>query len=232
MYLLLSHGNLEGYQFADSKSLMAFEEISQGARRWGESPPDEMTARTETSGGRVAGFLHARMRSLSDDSLIDLLVPDLPGEWSDTLIDSNRTDRLDFVRSADVVWLFVNGSELRQPALRMHTLNRTKLLLRRVADMLDVRKPPIKIVVSHADAGDLPEQTVQKLNKMGEDVGVDLEIIDIASFSDADGKKPGSGISKLIDASRPVPLGQPPEWPTDTIEADRFALRYTEAGKP
>jgi len=49
LYLLAAHNKLEGFEFSDSETLMAFEEISFGARRWAETPPDKMTGRTELS---------------------------------------------------------------------------------------------------------------------------------------------------------------------------------------
>lgn len=230
MYLLLSHGNLRGFQFADSRTLTAFEEISQGARLWGPAPPDEMTARTKTSGSRVAGFLHARLKRLADGNLIDLLVPDLPGEWSDTLIDTNRTDRLDFLRASNVIWVFVNGAEIRRNDMRMLTLNRTSLLLRRLVALLGTERPPVKIVVSHADAGALPDQTIAKLKKMCDDAGIDADIVGIASFSEEAKVVPGSGIAELIEASIPVRGCAKVEWP-DSAErkGDRFMLRFSES---
>lgn len=232
MYLLLAHGDFAGYQFADSQSLTAFEEICQGARLWGQSPPEEMTARTKMSGSRVAGFLHVRLRHLTDGKLVDLLVPDLPGEWSDALIDTNRTDRLDFLHASHVLWVFVNGAELRKIELRMHTLNRTNLLIRRVAAMLGGENPPIKIVVSHADSGPLPERTVAKLKQMCGDAGIDGEIIDIASFSDTNGVPAGTGLPKLIGASLMKAPAPGLEWPEDnppqeaSADPERFMLRF------
>lgn len=229
MYLLLAHGALDGFQFADSRSLMAFEEISQGARLWGLPPPEEMTARTEITSSRAAGFLHIRIKRLSDGKLIDLLVPDLPGEWSDALIDNNRTDRLDFLHAAQVVWVFVNGAELRQSSTRMHTISRTNLLVRRLASTLGENRLPIKIVVSHADAGALPTVTVDRLKKILADADLGGEVIEIASFSSEDAVPAGTGISKLIDASLPVAPPPSVEWPSNNHgDAHRFMLRYSE----
>lgn len=228
MYLLLAHGALEGFQFADSRSLMAFEEISQGARLWGLPPPEEMTARTEITSSRAAGFLHIRVKRLRDGKLVDLLVPDLPGEWSDALIDSNRADRLDFLHAAQVVWVFVNGAELRQSSTRMHTISRTNLLVRRLASTFAEYRPPIKIVVSHADAGALSTATVDRLKKMLTDADLSGEVIEIASFSSEDGVPAGMGISNLIDASLPVAGPPSAEWPAiDHGDAHRFMLRYS-----
>lgn len=231
MYLLIAHGRLAGYAFADSKTLTAFEEISQGARLWGETPPDEMTARTKTSGNRVAGFLHLRVKELATGKLVDLLVPDLPGEWSDTLIDNNRTDRLDFIKAAHVVWIFVSGSELRENASRMYTLNRTRLLIGRVAAMLGDHRPPVRIVVSHADEGDLPAATIGKLNQMLTDNELDGEIIDIASFSKSQ-VAAGTGIPDLITRSLPQHPRAGPEWPIEkNSDTGRFMLRYEGASR-
>ena len=48
LYLLVSNAQLAGWSFADSKSLMAFEEIARGARDWDEgNPPEQMTVHTE-----------------------------------------------------------------------------------------------------------------------------------------------------------------------------------------
>lgn len=237
MYLRLAHGKFEGYQFADSRSLMAFEEICQGARLWGQSPPEEMTSRTKLSDGRVAGFLHVRLRNISSGKLVDFLVPDLPGEWSDSLIDTNRTDRLDFLRASHVLWLFVNGSELRNNELRMHTLNRTKLLLRRVTSMLGDEKPPIRIVVSHADAGPLPKATTAKLRQMCSDAGIDGEIVEIASFSNSEAIPAGTGLTKLVDESLLKAVKAGTDWPADHRplsgegDPERFMLRYERAGR-
>lgn len=232
MYLLLARGKLEGFQFADSRSLMALEEISQGARVWGENPPEEMTVRTETSGRRAAGFIHLRLKHVATGKLLDLLIPDLPGEWSDTLIDHNRTDRLEFIKASQVIWMFVNGSELRNNATRMLTLNRTKQLLRRVADMLDGYRPPTKIVVSHADLGPLDAQTVGRLSRMVHDNGLTGEVINIASFSNTD-LAAGTGIPNLVASSIPVGSAAMPAWldiPSET--SGRFMLRYVGGARP
>lgn len=230
LYLLLSHGKLDGYQFADSRTLMAFEEISQGARQWARAPPDEMTVHTELSDGRVAGFLHIRVKHRPDGQLIDLVVPDLPGEWSDSLIDTNRTDRLDFLRSTDVIWLFVDGAELRQSDRRMHTLSRTRLLLRRVVTMIGSSTLPVKLVVTHADMGKLPEKTMNSLVSICEEAALDTEILEIASFSSDQKIAPGSGIAKMISSSLPVAVSPPAIWPVSWDQTSgRFMLRYTEA---
>lgn len=57
LYLLVSNAMLKGWSFADSQSLMAFEEIARGARGWNEGhPPEQMTMHTEMADERQPGF--------------------------------------------------------------------------------------------------------------------------------------------------------------------------------
>jgi hypothetical protein len=113
LYLLVSNAVLEGWSCVDSRSLMAFEEIARGARRWNEGQlPEQMTVHTEMADDRRTGFLHLRLRRASDGRRVDLALPDLPGEWTKTLIRSSRSDRLDFLRSADAIRLVVDGRTL------------------------------------------------------------------------------------------------------------------------
>jgi hypothetical protein len=81
IYLLLAHNGLEQFEFADSHTIMALEEISRGARRWNEGrPPDQMTVHTERPDERIPGFMHLRVQCVSSGEWIDMLFPDLPGE--------------------------------------------------------------------------------------------------------------------------------------------------------
>ena len=114
IYLLLAAGKLPGYAFRNSDSLIALEEISRGARRWkAGDAPGSLTQHTEARDERAAGFLHFRL-SRGDDELADFLFPDLPGEWTTALIDHNRSDRLDFLRSADAIWIMLDGVDTRK----------------------------------------------------------------------------------------------------------------------
>ena len=62
-YLLLAKGAFEGYEYADSASLMAFEQISRGSRHWSKGDePGQLTIHTEMADDRQAGFLHFRLR--------------------------------------------------------------------------------------------------------------------------------------------------------------------------
>ena len=116
LYLLLAHNSVDGFTFADSRSLMALDELSRGARTWCGGMPEQMTVHTELKGGRSAGLLHFKLIRKSDYARLHLLIPDLPGEWSTSLIENNRTARLSFLRAADAIWVMVDGQTLIETA--------------------------------------------------------------------------------------------------------------------
>jgi hypothetical protein len=222
MYLKLCHGTLEGFSYADSKSLMALDEISRGARRWASSPPEQMTAHTELKDDdRAAGFLHLRIRSNETDSPVDFLLPDLPGEWSDAMVDESRYDRLSFLERADVIWLMVDGDQLTTPAKRHLSVHRTQLYLQRLSEFFP-KLPRIILVVTRADRGTVSEKTVQTFLKNGAELGLDLTIHSVASFA-APGSQvaAGSGLSELIRLSLGQVGSTADDWPDGGQDPDR-----------
>src|SRR4029077_3525643 len=119
LYLLASRAQLRGFGFADSRTLMAFNEISQGALDWNEGKlPDQLTQHTELADDRTAGFLHLRLRHEESEETCDFLLPDLPGEWTTSFVDKDRNDRLQFLKRADVIWLMMDGAQLRDTSQR------------------------------------------------------------------------------------------------------------------
>ncbi len=230
LYLLLSAGKLKGFKFADSMSLLAFDEISRGARRWNHGQaPEQMTNHTEPPDDRSAGFLHFRLRDLETGAPHDVLLPDLPGEWSTALIDSSRVDRLGFLKAADVIWIAVDGRQLIQPTIRQQVLHRTGLLLLRVSEFLGPKVPPVIIVISHKDIGDPPEASLRKLESAAKRLDLTVQILQVSSFSDNKAIDPGTGIAELINASlksasatTPAPL-----WPNaGLVVSDRQFLNF------
>ena len=230
LYLLLSAGKLKGFKFADSMSLLAFDEISRGARRWNHGQaPEQMTNHTEPPDDRSAGFLHVCLRDIETGAPHDVLLPDLPGEWSTALIDSSRVDRLGFLKAADVIWVAVDGRQLIQPTTRQQILHRTGMLLLRVSELLGPKVPPVIIVISHKDIGDPPEASLRKLESDAQRLHLTVQILQVSSFSDNEAIDPGTGIAELISASlksasatTPAPL-----WPdADGAILDRQFLNF------
>lgn len=198
LYLLLAHNRLNKFEFRDSKTIRAFEEISMGARRWNNTNyPDQLTLHTDIADERQAGFLHLRINS-DEGRILDLLLPDLPGEWSNSLVETNRAERLNFLKSADTFWLMVNGQEIENIQTRFHTEHRVILLMERIATLLDTYRPPITLVVTHKDRVQLKEVLYTKLIEKSKSLGFNLRVIEIASFSNQKDVIAGDGISNLI----------------------------------
>lgn len=213
LYLLLSHGRLAGFEYADSRSLMALDEISRGARRWaGGTPPQQMTAHTELSDDRAAGFLHLKVRAAEHAAAIDFLLPDLPGEWSNAMVEESRHDRLAFLQRADVIWLMVDGSRLTTPATRQGTIHRTKLYLQRLKEFFP-DLPRVILVVTRADTGVVSDKTIRTISEEATALGISLSVQTISSFSINPDVPAGTGIAELVLAS----IGREPElgefWP-------------------
>lgn len=212
IYLLLARNRLSGYEFRDSRTLMALEEISRGARRWTDADRGQLTSHTESPDERAAGFIHLRLLKCATEETLDLLIPDLPGEWSTRLIDSNRTDRLRFLKAADVLWLMVDGTELMATVTRKSAIHKLSLLLQRVYEMLTPRIPTTFLVVSRQDKTEIPPTVYTKLLEQAEELRIDLRVLQIASFSESDTVQPGSGIVELIDAATSTETEEVPFW--------------------
>lgn len=142
LYLLLSHAKLDGWSFADSRSLTAFEEIARGAREWNNGHvPEQMTIHTELTDERSPGFLHLRLKRLSDGRKVDFALPDIPGEWTQALISNSQYERLDFIKSAETLWVVIDGRALKDLEKRHGTIARVGQLAGRLRTMFDGNIP-------------------------------------------------------------------------------------------
>lgn len=228
LYLLLASGKLAGFEFRNSSSLMALEEISRGARRWKTGdPPGSLTQHTEAKDERAAGFLHFRLAQQEGGEVVDILFSDLPGEWSTSLIDLNRSDRLDFLRSTDAIWVMLDGLELTERSKRQTAFHRAGLLLQRIRALFVDSVPPVRLVISRRDKGELAPQNYQMLVEEAARLGIVLSVSQVASFSEDDAVAPGAGIPELLTTLSDTMGGNVETWPA--IEGsgnDRQMLRF------
>jgi hypothetical protein len=228
LYLLVANGKLEGYQIADSQTLMGIDDISRGARRWNQGLiPEEMTTHTELADERTAGFLHLRLKRLKDGKMLDLVLPDLPGEWTDSLINNKRTDRLSFLKGADALWVTIDGADLLRS--RQQVLHRTQLLFQRIKAFLDSHVPKIIVVISHLDRGQPEERSIKVLESEATHHGLNLSIINVASFSDEHTIAPGTGLLDLLKATFDVApsSSRVSFWPdSERTSSGRYILRF------
>ena len=229
LYLLISHAKLEGWSFADSRSLAAFEEIARGARDWNDGQaPEQMTVHTELADDHGPGFLHLRLVRLSDGRRVDLALPDMPGEWTQALVSSAQTERLDFLKSTEAIWIVLDGRSLADIEKRHGVVARVGQLAGRLNTMMDGRTPRLMIVVTHRDLHVLSDNMADRLKMELARRGAEAEIVGIAPFSDYPDNVPaGFGLAELINLT----VGKPPDRPifwrsTESTETNRAYLSY------
>lgn len=228
LYLLVSHAKLEGWSFSDSRSLAAFEEIARGARDWNDGKaPEQMTVHTELGDDHSPGFLHLRLTRRSDGRRVDLALPDVPGEWTQALVTSARSDRLDFMKSAEAIWIVLDGRILADIEKRQGLIARVGQLAGRLTTMLDGRVPRLLVVVTHRDLHIVGDDVTKRLQKELLRRGATAEIVGVAPFSDRPDVPAGFGIDKLIDLTIGTSTERPNFWQsTEPDERDRAYLSY------
>jgi len=229
LYLLVSHAVLDGWSFADSKSLVAFEEIARGARDWNSgNAPEQMTVHTELADDHRPGFLHLRLVRKSDGRRIDFALPDIPGEWTQDLVNIARSDRLDFMKSAECIWVVLDGRTLAEIEKRQGLIARVGQLAGRLKTMFDEREPRLLIVVTHRDLHIVSENVANRLQSEIDRRGLKAHILCVAPFSDdPDNVVAGHGLSELINLTVGHPADRPKFWPsTPPTEGARAYLNY------
>ncbi|MCF5806246.1 hypothetical protein GIV20_25365 [Pseudomonas tremae] len=229
LYLLVSHAKLDGWSFADSKSLSAFEDIARGARDWNDgTAPEQMTVHTELADDNGPGFLHLKLVRASDGRRFDLALPDIPGEWTQALVSTGRSDRLDYMKSAEAIWVVLDGRALADIEKRHGVITRVGQLAQRLHTMMDGRPPRLLIVVTHRDVHDLDDAVVNRLQTELGRRGASAEVVGIAPFSDRPGEVPaGFGLANLIDRTVATTNKRPVFWPsTESPAGSRAFVRY------
>lgn len=215
LYLLVSNSQLEGWSFADSRSLMAFEGIARGARRWNEgNPPDQMTVHTEMADERRPGFLHLRLRRDADSRFVDLALPDIPGEWTRALVRTSRSDRLQFLKSTDVIWIVVDGRTLNDKVQRQGAITRLGQLAGRLRAFMDGAVPRLLLVLTHRDEVETPADIIGRIHAEMTKHEVNVDVMPVASFSDDANFRPGSGLLALVNATVGGPMSSLSFWPS------------------
>lgn len=201
MYLQLANRQLKGFEYRHSATLSTFEQLSRGLRDWNPSMvAQQLTAHTEIADERTPAFLHLRAHHEGQNRLIDLLLPDLPGEWTFDLAQLNRTERFSFLGSCQQIWLFVDGRKLTRLETRNTSLRGIAVTIRRVIAMLGDNKMPIRIVTTWADAAVVEDAWFDEIFLQAARDGWSVSAIKIASFSDSAEVVPGTGIDALVES--------------------------------
>jgi double-GTPase-like protein len=155
LYLLASSGQLPAsHHFAGSFTLQAFEDRARGLRKWpGGALPNQLVDHTILKDKRQPSLLHLAIREAQEERRrFDILLTDLPGEWTDRLaMRASGADSFRFLRRADGIIFVIDGKVLRSDQ-RHAEVQRLRYCAERLAN--DVKIPlgtPIIILVAKAD---------------------------------------------------------------------------------
>jgi hypothetical protein len=204
LYLLASSNRLlPDYRFAGSLTLPGFENRARLLRKWPSGPlPAKLADHTVLSDPRSPAFLHLALQyGAKFERRFDLLLTDLPGEWTEALIRrASEVERFRFLCRADGIILVIDGQSLvsEQRHVEVH---RTELLLDRLAGNLQVdRAVPLVLLISKCDL--LPHQrldNVPGLCDRASRLGFTPEVVYAAAFSSRPDEVPhGTGIKDII----------------------------------
>jgi hypothetical protein len=233
LYLLAANGRLGTFRFRNSASLFGFDEIAAGTKAWDENGEmlEKIIKHTELADPRRPGFLHLRLHSDKLSGPVDFVFPDLPGEWTDSLIDRSDHERLGFMRSAEALWILIDGSALVDLERRQAVVNRAQRILSRVRQYFDPPPDlPILLVVSRRDQFEsLPEEPMKRIQEEAAKRDIRLEVVEIASVSEHVDRTPGGfGIETLLNASIRLadPALMPPSAAVAPLTGSRQMLRF------
>lgn len=222
LYLLACHRKLEPhYRFAGSLTLPGFELRARHLRTWGSGAlPDQLVDHTTLSDPRSPAFMHLSLARGGTAERLDLLISDLPGEWTTDLV--NRTtaaERFDFLRRADAVVIMAEASRLAKPASAHAEVMNLKILLERLAGVVGLdRDTPLILAATKADEVrlEMPAR-MRDVEEHARNQGFNPTAITLASFSRKPQEVPsGSGVLEVIRCA--VEGAAPPRPATATGE--------------
>lgn len=206
LYLMASNRLLpEPYRFAGCLSLQAFEDRVRGLRQWESGAlANQLVDHTILDDPRQPSLLHLALReSNGERKRFDLLLTDLPGEWTDNLIDSaNNASSFEFLQRADGIVLVIDGNRLLSDDRHLELQNMRIFCERLAQDVGVALSTPIIILVSKADEieSKMPPHAIE-LEDFIKGLGFPARTILCAAISRTPKKIPnGTGVFEAIEA--------------------------------
>ena len=141
----------------------------------------------------------------------------------------SRTDRFQFLHSADVIWLVVNGMSLVDKVQRQGSIIHIGQLVGRLKAMMKNQPmPKLIIVITHQDVGMPDDLVIEKVHAELGKHSAEAQILPVASFAHEKSLiKAGSGLENLINATILKARPRAEFWPyTDPKENDRPFLSF------
>lgn len=230
MYLLLTGRYLcPHYRFVTSETLLGFEQRARHLRDWSNGGvPDQIVDHTQLGHSRSPAFLHL---AISDEhgSRHDLVLPDLPGEWTTRLLsDASASERFTFLSRSDVVLIVLEAPKFSNSRTRNNAVTDAKHLFARLAN--DIRLPkaiPIVLAVTKCDEtdGKIPEE-LNLVTDFAVDCGFTVKIVALAAFpTDASKIPTGFGIDSLLAHLISPPVAHEVTYATFVEGNDRSYLK-------
>lgn len=234
LYLLASARALPApYEFAGSLSLQAFEDRARGLRKWTRGTlPDQLADRTVLADPRQPSLLHIALQKEGQgrEGRTDLLVTDLPGEWTDNLVArAANAKSFEFLRRADGIILVVDGIVLTSGGRHVE-LQRMRNFVERLAETVGIsRDIPFMILVSKADEINMtPPALAHELKDYVSSFGFPASVVIASAFSRTpDQVKSGTGVfeafERILSYAGGRKVSEPPAKSGNSLRAfERF----------
>ena len=206
LYLMAVKGLLKPqYIFAGSTSLQGFEDRARGLRRWENgSLSEKFMDHTQLQEPRNPSFMHLKLKKLDESSkLIDLLLTDLPGEWTEDLINRASTaERFAFLKRADGFIYVIDGKLIEGTATRHIQVHKAKTLFSRLKNtfLLDIETPIILLISKCDETEKIPKNSLNEIIEKIEELGFKAHIIESACVSrNVERMKSGTGVKETLD---------------------------------
>jgi hypothetical protein len=207
MYLLASHAGLAPrFKFAGSLTLAGFELRTRRLRKWENGQlPDRLAEHTAHADPRNPGLLHLALSDSKHGSRrVELLLTDLPGEWTTGLIEkAQRAERFEFLQRADGLVIAVDSKRLWDAGQKHAELLNLEHLVDRLSDAVNLdRRIPIFFVACKADANGVEVPPgLERVVAYAQSKGYAAQAAVVASFSHhPDEVANGYGIQSLVES--------------------------------
>jgi hypothetical protein len=205
LYLMASGGTLPaGYKFAGSLTLQAFQDRARGVREWQDGKlPAQLADHTILTDPRQPSLLHLAVReSAGERRRLDLLLTDLPGEWTDNLVlHAANAASFDFLQRADGIILVVAGTLLMSDNRHIELQHMRQFVERLTNEVKLSRDISFVVLVSKSDEiGMQIPAAATELKEHIESLGFSATTISAAAFSRTpDETKSGTGVFDAIE---------------------------------
>jgi hypothetical protein len=207
LYLLAANAELAPrFRFAGSLTLAGFELRTRRLRKWSKGQlPAQLAEHTTHADPRNPGLLHIALSDSKNGSRrLELLLTDLPGEWTTGLIQkAQRAAQFEFLQRADGLVIAVDGRSLRNADTKHAERLSLEHLIDRLADSVNLdRRIPIYLVACKADeAGIEVPLELETVAAHARSKGYTAMAVSVASFSRKPNDVPnGYGIQALVES--------------------------------